>query len=87
MPSHLFVGFGFRRLAISLATAAMVAATTSCGPSDDTVVKGIPGSSKLLKEEDMYRYSGTGKAKTKVFLTPQERRALRYERAKEAEQP
>jgi hypothetical protein len=55
-----------------------------CGSETETKT-GVPGSAKLLKEEDMYKYEGEGKNKRKVLIDMNERRKLLREAGKKIE--
>jgi hypothetical protein len=59
-----------------------------CGSSNDGSHAPTSGGGKLVKqvkEEDLYRYEGTGKAKRKVAISRQERVKLLHEAAKKSE--
>ncbi len=56
-----------------------------CGGSGGDTKTGVPGAAKLLKEEDLYKYQGTGKNKQKMPVDTNERLRLLREAGKKIE--
>jgi hypothetical protein len=75
-----------RALALTLAAVAAAALPAGCGSSKE-VTGGTPGSAKLLKPEDLYKWEGKGRAKTKVGLDIHERKKMRRMAAAKQESP
>ena len=70
MISSSIRDFRLWRHAGLLAPIMLLALSCGCGPSGQD----MPGTTKELKEEDRYRYEGTGKAKQKVLIRRKEER-------------
>ena len=63
-------GFGLWRRAIVLVPLTLAALSFGCGSSSQD----IPGTAKEKKEEERYRYEGTGAAKQKVLIRRKDER-------------
>jgi hypothetical protein len=48
--------------------------SSGCGSSGGDLSTGVPGTAKAKKEEDRYRFEGTGKAKNKTLIRRQDER-------------
>jgi hypothetical protein len=71
-------GWSSGLLTFSLMLTGLSFAVSGCD-SEKEIQTGVPGAAKLLKEEDLYRYEGTGTAKKKVMISMDERRKLLLE--------
>jgi hypothetical protein len=70
---------GLHRRIGALLLMTLTTAVFGCGSSERTETGGSPGSAKLLKAEDYYRYEGEGASKRKVALSREEKNKLRHD--------
>jgi hypothetical protein len=73
---------GLCRRAGALMLIALATLAYGCGASEQTAQGPPKAPRKSLKEDDLYRWEGEGKAKRKVYLNPSEIENLLIERAK-----
>jgi hypothetical protein len=73
--SSFVCGIDHWRRAAALVLFALAVAASGCGSSEQTQSPGGTGTGPAgsLKQEDLYRYEGTGAAKKKVMISRKER--------------
>jgi hypothetical protein len=72
------------RRALALTVAVVVGMAYGCGPSNTPPPDSGGARAKLLKEEDLYKYVGEGKAKRKEAISLREKAKLLREAEKKA---
>ncbi len=69
----LIRGLDPRTCALAVILALLVPGAPGCG-SSNSMTNGVQGTAKEKKEEERYRYEGTGKAKRKTLIRRQDER-------------